>query len=218
MHKLPKEKIEETADLINEEWPRSRSSRVANLERSRDALPLSVVLLQQQQQRPQTEGEEAEEEVVVGHAKLSKVDEGAEEDETALLVESVVVRRSLRGQGLGRKVMEGVEAEALRRGFNVLYLATTDQVPFYTRLGFVPCDHPVSSLGFNAKRINTFALGNLVSVLQKRQQDALASSSASSASSSASGCCANDSKDDADDDTDSAVRCAGAFWLKKRLS
>lgn len=220
VHELPREKVEETADLINEEWPRSKASRVANLEKSRDAFPLSLVLLSR------NEGDATEQ--VVGHAKLSKVDDGAEEGETALLVESVVIKKSLRGKGLGRKVMEAVQDEAQRRGFNVLYLATNDQVPFYERLGFEITSHSVSSLGFNAKRINTFALGNLVSILHKRQQQhqqqfdqqESASGSPSPASQSSSGACSSSCKQSADDDEEdesASSRCAGASWLKKRI-
>lgn len=225
VHELPREKVEETADLINEEWPRSKSSRVANLERSRDAFPLSLVLLS----RNEADGTEE----VVGHAKLSKVDDGAEDGEEALLVESVVIRKSLRGKGLGRKVMEAVQDEAQRRGFNVLYLATNDQVAFYERLGFEITSHSVSSLGFNAKRINTFALGNLVSILHKRQQQhqqqfdqqesanesspsTLPPPSSSSSSCASSSSCKQNSEEDEEDEC-AASRCAGASWLKKRI-
>lgn len=53
-----------------------------------------------------------------------------------VFVESVVVRKDLRGQGLGRRIMEACEKICRQRGHKQLRLTTTDQEAFYTRLGY----------------------------------------------------------------------------------
>jgi predicted GNAT family N-acyltransferase len=52
-------------------------------------------------------------------------------------VERVAVLRPLRGSGLGRRLMDAVEAEAARRALPELLLhAQTAVIDFYTRLGW----------------------------------------------------------------------------------
>ncbi|XP_057343208.1 N-alpha-acetyltransferase 80 isoform X1 [Manis pentadactyla] len=129
------------ADLINEQWPRSRASRLHSLGQSSDAFPLCVMLLSP---RP-TPGAAP---IVVGHARLSRVLDRPQ----SLLVETVVVARALRGQGFGRCLMEGLEAFAQARGFRRLHLTTHDQLYFYAHLGY-QLGEPVQGLVFTSQRL-----------------------------------------------------------------
>ncbi|XP_066206419.1 LOW QUALITY PROTEIN: hyaluronidase-3-like [Saccopteryx leptura] len=90
------ELLDACADLINEQWPRSRASRLHSLGQSSDNFPLCLVLLSPHP----TPGKAS---IVVGHARLSRVLDRPQ----SLLVETVVVARALRGRGFGRCLMEG---------------------------------------------------------------------------------------------------------------
>ncbi|OGE31864.1 hypothetical protein A2631_01935 [Candidatus Daviesbacteria bacterium RIFCSPHIGHO2_01_FULL_44_29] len=66
-------------------------------------------------------------------------------------IQSIWVDQSLRGQDWGTKLMEQVEAEAIKRGCKIAYTNTfTWQAPeFYKKLGYVQygelVDHPVGN-------------------------------------------------------------------------
>ncbi|XP_008051619.1 N-acetyltransferase 6 [Carlito syrichta] len=135
------ELLDACADLINEQWPRSRASRLHSLGQSSDAFPLCLMLLSP---RPTPEAEP----IVVGHARLSRVLDRPH----SLLVETVVVARALRGRGFGRRLMEGLEAFAQARGFHKLHLTTHDQLHFYAHLGY-HLGEPVQGLVFTSRRL-----------------------------------------------------------------
>ncbi|CAO2633646.1 N-alpha-acetyltransferase 80 [Lemmus lemmus] len=131
------------ADLINDQWPRSRASRLHSLGQSSDAFPLCLMLLSPHP----TPGASP---IVVGHARLSRVLDHPH----SLLVETVVVARALRGRGFGRRLMEGLEAFAQARGFRRLHLTTHDQLYFYAHLGY-HLGEPVQGLVFTNRRLPT---------------------------------------------------------------
>lgn len=135
------ELLDACADLINEQWPRSRASRLHSLGQSSDAFPLCLMLLS-----PSPTPEAAP--IVVGHARLSRVLDRPQ----SLLVETVVVARALRGRGFGRRLMEGLEVFAQARGFRRLHLTTHDQLQFYAHLGY-QLGEPVQGLVFTSQRL-----------------------------------------------------------------
>ncbi|XP_069861417.1 N-alpha-acetyltransferase 80 [Dipodomys merriami] len=135
------ELLDACADLINDQWPRSRASRLHSLGQSSDAFPLCLMLLS-----PHPSPEAAP--TVVGHARLSRVLDRPQ----SLLVETVVVARALRGRGFGRRLMEGLEAFARARGFRRLHLTTHDQLHFYAHLGY-KLGEPVQGLVFASRRL-----------------------------------------------------------------
>lgn len=134
------------ADLINDQWPRSRASRLHSLGQSSDAFPLCLMLLSPHP----TPGAAP---IVVGHARLSRVLDHPH----SLLVETVVVARALRGRGFGRRLMEGLEVFARARGFRRLHLTTHDQLYFYAHLGY-QLGEPVQGLVFTSRRLPTTLL------------------------------------------------------------
>jgi len=75
---------------------------------------------------------------VVGAIVMKTTDEG-------FYIDNVAVRPAVRGQGAGRVLLELAEAEARRRGYHSLYLAThelmTENRSLYTRIGYVEYDH-----------------------------------------------------------------------------
>ncbi|XP_072506730.1 N-alpha-acetyltransferase 80 [Notamacropus eugenii] len=133
---LRPELLDACADLINQEWPRSRASRLHSLGQSSDSFPLCLALLGP----PPTPGALP---MVLGHSRLSRV---ATHDHS-LLVETVVVARALRGQGFGRRLMEATEAFARARGFRQLHLTTHDKQHFYAHLGY-KLGKPVQGVAF----------------------------------------------------------------------
>ncbi|EHB14833.1 N-acetyltransferase 6, partial [Heterocephalus glaber] len=140
------ELMDACADLINDQWPRSRASRLHSLGQSSDAFPLCLLLLS-----PHPTAEASP--IVVGHARLSRVLDRPQ----SLLVETVVVARALRGRGFGRRLMEGLEDFARVRGFRRLHLTTHDQLYFYAHLGY-HLGEPVQGLVFSSQQLPTSLL------------------------------------------------------------
>jgi ribosomal protein S18 acetylase RimI-like enzyme len=77
---------------------------------------------------------------VVGAIVLQVTDEG-------FYVNNVAVRPSVKGQGVGRQLLELAEAEARRRGYSSIYLATHELMvenrALYTRIGYVEYEQRV---------------------------------------------------------------------------
>ena len=65
-------------------------------------------------------------------------------DEEGFLIDNVAVEPSHRGEGLGKALLEYAEAEALRAGFDSIYLYThemmTENLALYSRIGYVEYD------------------------------------------------------------------------------
>lgn len=140
------ELMEDVALLINSEWPRSMGARLAQLRSSSDQLPTSLLLLKNDL-------------VVLGHVKLSPV--GSHPD--CCFVESVVVAKDCRGQGLGTLLMRHAELYCMTRlRLKCIYLSTVDQMQFYSKLGYTECE-PISIYGnANFRRPNPAATGKKV--------------------------------------------------------
>ena len=62
-------------------------------------------------------------------------------------VDNVAVRPSVKGQGIGRTLLQLAEREAIRRGYGSIYLATHEQMienrALYERIGYVQYDQRV---------------------------------------------------------------------------
>lgn len=52
------------------------------------------------------------------------------------LLRSLAVEASRRGDGLGRRLVQAIEAHARRHGIHSLYLLTTGAAPYFARLGY----------------------------------------------------------------------------------
>nr|XP_054759697.1 N-alpha-acetyltransferase 80-like [Lytechinus pictus] len=116
-------------EILNDEWPRSKAARLHSITKSCPTLPYSLILVEN-------------ESTVVGYCRLAKVIS----DDKSVLVESVVVDKKRRGQGLGRCVMEMAEQHAAKAGFHRMYLCTKDKQGFYQHLGYSFCK-PVNTVG-----------------------------------------------------------------------
>lgn len=115
--------------LINSEWPRSEVARMRSLEASCDNLPTSLVLTRDFNQ------------TVLAHVKLSPY------QMNSCFMESVVVDKAFRGQGLGKLLMKYAEeycADFLN--LECIYLSTTDQIGFYGKLMYTICP-PINLYG-----------------------------------------------------------------------
>uniref|UniRef100_A0A182PV95 FHA domain-containing protein n=1 Tax=Anopheles epiroticus TaxID=199890 RepID=A0A182PV95_9DIPT len=122
-----RELMDQCIALINSEWPRSYTARLWSLESSKETLPTSFVL---------TTKNGKDETTVLAHAKLSPIPA----DPAAVFVESVVVTRERRGQGIGRLLMQEVEKHCFHKlHLKTIYLSTIDQEAFYAKLGYKLC-------------------------------------------------------------------------------
>ncbi|XP_067159737.1 N-alpha-acetyltransferase 80 [Apteryx mantelli] len=151
LHQRP-ELMEACAQLLGEEWGKSRASRLHSLQRSSDAFPTCLVLLQSwgPAEPPAAEKSPCQ---LLGHVRLSRVVGHPH----SLFVESVVVPRALRGKGYGRKLMEATEQYARARGFHCLHLTTHDKQHFYAHLGYTLAE-PVQIMAFLSPGISAEVL------------------------------------------------------------
>ncbi|GFG28410.1 hypothetical protein Cfor_11338 [Coptotermes formosanus] len=149
IHRYP-QLMDQCCDLINMEWPRSKTARLRRLEMSCDSFPTCLVLVCSNE--------------VLGHSKLSSLPSLP----LGCLIESVVVHPEHRGKGLGKFLMTKSEDHARRQGMETLYLYTKDKQGFYSKIGYTECE-PVQIygqhvLGQNSKNVplnETDAKGNI---------------------------------------------------------
>lgn len=150
IHKFP-ELIAQCCRLINSEWPRSEVARMRSLEASCDNLPTSLVLTRDFNQS------------VLAHLKISAIHSKPH----CCFIESVVVDKKFRGQGLGKIIMQ--YAEDYCREYlliDTIYLSTIDQVGFYEKLNYEKCS-PVSQFG--PRNCSFPSLGNLRKTYMKKE-------------------------------------------------
>lgn len=111
-----------------------------SLQSSKDSLPTCLVLTNS---TPSKSDNEDESPTVLAHLKLTPIPSIP----SACFIETVVVWKSLRGQGIGKYIMN--EAEKYCKfvlKLDEIYLSTTDKQDFYKKLGYEPCA-PVSIFG-----------------------------------------------------------------------
>ncbi|KAG5670473.1 N-alpha-acetyltransferase 80 [Polypedilum vanderplanki] len=138
IHRYP-ELINQTIKLINEEWPRSIGARLHSLQSSKDTLPTCLVLINSSK----TNDEIKCEHTVLAHLKLTPIPSIP----LACFIESVVVWKELRGQGIGRYLMNKAEDYCkCHLKCRQIYLSTIDKEEFYKKLGYEPCE-PISIFG-----------------------------------------------------------------------
>lgn len=97
---------DECIELINQEWPRSDTARKLSLERSSNHdPPMAFVLLN------------ADDKSLVGFARFLHILNYAGK---AALFETVVIKRELRGKGLGKVLMELLKTKAKEREYDLV--------------------------------------------------------------------------------------------------
>src|SRR5690242_7592843 len=110
LHDCP-QLLNDCALLLNEEWPRSLTARLHSLEKSCDSLPISLILVNNENR-------------LLGHIRVKK----EFTDTNSAFIESLVIEKSLRGNGLGKWLMNETEAIVRDMGFKKISLTTTDQM------------------------------------------------------------------------------------------
>uniref|UniRef100_A0A914DSY3 N-acetyltransferase domain-containing protein n=1 Tax=Acrobeloides nanus TaxID=290746 RepID=A0A914DSY3_9BILA len=137
---------DECISLLNKEWPRSVVQREASMQRSLNKTPpMSLILLHEEDHK------------LVGYAKLCTLPNNSD----GCWVESVIIQHELRGSGLGRVLMNFIEAKANEFNFNQIFLSTEDKEAFYLKCGYVRCP-PVLNFGANAGLFAKRNLGKLM--------------------------------------------------------
>ncbi|KAK2709827.1 hypothetical protein QYM36_013485 [Artemia franciscana] len=104
--------------------------RMHTLESSSDEFPTSLVLIDSTTKEP------------IGHARVSKVPR----ENDACFVESVIIRKDLRGKGYGTQLMQLTEEYLASKEIKTVYLSTIDKQSFYQRIGYIFCE-PVNIWG-----------------------------------------------------------------------
>ncbi|XP_045502992.1 N-alpha-acetyltransferase 80 [Colias croceus] len=129
LHKHP-EFLEACCEMINDEWPRSRTARMMSLTASCDKLPTSLILIDNQLH-------------LLGHAKLTRLPSIPH----SCFIETVVIKKNMRGKKLGSFLMRQVELYCKKvLNLKMLHLSTKGQEDFYAKLGYTLCA-PVSIYG-----------------------------------------------------------------------
>lgn len=119
-----------SATFLNTEWPRSMGSREHSQKKScRKTPPMSFLLL------------ESDSDEIVGHSRVTRLPNR----DTALWIESVMIKKDQRGRGLGKLLMIETEKWMLANGYDEAFLSTEDQCRFYESIGYSNCDPIVHS-------------------------------------------------------------------------
>ncbi|CAB3248685.1 unnamed protein product [Arctia plantaginis] len=117
-------------ELINDEWPRSETARMISLQASCNHLPTSLILIN-------------DKEYLLGHCKLTAIPSIPE----SCFIETVVIKKSMRGRKLGSHLMKQVEKYCKNvLQLKMLHLSTKGQENFYAKLGYEICA-PISIYG-----------------------------------------------------------------------
>lgn len=111
--------IEQCIDLLNDEWPREKATRMKTLQKSTNDFPLCLVLVD-------------ENEAVIGFVKLSS----ERPFNMNIFLESLIVSKANRSKGFGRFIMSQVEQIVKSSGYGRITLTTTDKEAFYLKMGF----------------------------------------------------------------------------------
>jgi len=151
-----KDLIRDCAILINEEWRMSETAREHMVERSANAEPPMAFLLMDNERNE-----------LLGYARLFwvlNINEG-----NCLMIDTVVIRREMRGRGLGKLFMNELKTEAIERGCKMLLLTTEDKVEFYIKCGYRRCQDlvPIADLG------KKFPVAHRLASLTEQQQPQL---------------------------------------------
>lgn len=121
--------LDSCCELLNSEWPRSKTARLRSFNGSCKTLPANILLLDDTK--------------LIGHLKLSPIPSIS----NGCFIESVVIQKELRGKGYGSHIMllsENYCKNTLK--LDVIYLSTKGQEKFYEKLGYRECE-PISIYG-----------------------------------------------------------------------
>lgn len=114
-----------------------------SLESSKDSLPTCLVLTNSKSSISDNKSGDDENPSVLAHLKLTPIPSLP----FACFIESVVVWKSLRGQGVGSYFMNEAEKYCkFNLKLEVIYLSTKDKIEFYKKLGYEVCE-PISIFG-----------------------------------------------------------------------
>jgi N-acetylglutamate synthase-like GNAT family acetyltransferase len=113
--------INHVIELLNDEWPQSKTIRMRRLERSCNEFPLSYILIDNKDQ-------------LIGYCYVDRL----LDDEQSVIVESVCIDRKLRGNGYGRILMKLLEDKLHEQESKIemIYLTTIDKRQFYEKCGY----------------------------------------------------------------------------------
>ncbi|KAJ7390811.1 N-acetyltransferase 6 [Desmophyllum pertusum] len=127
--------LEETANLLNSEWRKTLTGRLHYLSEGQDDLPCSLILLQKDDQGHTR---------VIGHSRLNQVLGKPK----ATFLTCVLIEKTQRGCGLGKKLMQLTETYVSQLGCTAIYLSTFEKYEFYKHLGYQNCSEvtPVKTM------------------------------------------------------------------------
>ncbi|XP_063986001.1 N-alpha-acetyltransferase 80 isoform X2 [Diachasmimorpha longicaudata] len=121
MHERP-DLLKETSRLINSQWPASERRRLRTLEASCDNFPINLLLLKDNR--------------VLGHCRISRMPS----KEDSCFIETFVIDREYRSQGLGSKLLHAAGELMSKKGIKNSFLSTKGQEKFYSKNGYKICE------------------------------------------------------------------------------
>ncbi|XP_053200294.1 N-alpha-acetyltransferase 80-like [Panonychus citri] len=131
--------MDDCCSLLNQEWPRSKTARIHSLSKSSDYFPMCLCLIDDGDNNSiikletNSNGDPLDKPIgqLIGHVKVSR---GSLEGEA--YIESLIICKSRRGQGLGSQFMVSIEQFIKSIGFTSITLHTIDASNFYSKLGY----------------------------------------------------------------------------------
>ena len=207
--------------MLNEQWPRSESSRTRWLRNSSPTLPTSYVLT--------CSNSESGENDVIGHARVAaSLRVGGTTSVVSGIVTSLIIHKDHRRQGFGRVLLSLVEERCQTlHGFGRVVLWSNDQVQFYESCGYIKCT-PLRVVSAAVSKLGTEGLNSLESMLKTRMRMApepeLMATTKTEESNSSSAVTSSDASSTAtatlklsEEDTGDGADASMSTWLSKRV-
>uniref|UniRef100_A0AC35TJ03 N-acetyltransferase domain-containing protein n=1 Tax=Rhabditophanes sp. KR3021 TaxID=114890 RepID=A0AC35TJ03_9BILA len=132
--------------MINEEWPRSETSRQRSLQKTSSSKPPMALIFVKKNKEKKYSRED-----LFGHLKLCDLPYN---EDGGCWVESFLIKVTNQGQGLGKIMLKLLEDVARSFNFSVIYLSTHVE-KFYLKAGYVECEK-ITNMGANSGLLSRF--------------------------------------------------------------
>ncbi|KAL7562304.1 hypothetical protein ACA910_014521 [Epithemia clementina (nom. ined.)] len=217
--------LEDIVCLLHNQWPQVipkstatttgeggayREKIVQTIDQRNHGLPCSYLMILGKRDDEKEDQASHHLQQVIGHGRLTECFESA--GGNAAAASYILIDSKFRGQGWGRKLMSLLEEEARRLGYHYVYLWTTTEIPFYQKIGYVPCQR-VSLKRECLKSLKTDQVQSLETMIVRKSQKCANKSSIKSTSFNETILLTPSSNAD---DADSSST-ADDVWLRKRL-
>ncbi|OAF67911.1 hypothetical protein A3Q56_04354 [Intoshia linei] len=135
------EYVYQTACFLSSEWNINFDKRIEKLHLSNNKSPYNCIIINEQEIYENAHTDDYGNDIkctykIVAHGRYCLLDTF----KTSCIIESILVKKSYRNQGLGRQIMKSLIEIIRCKGCSDVYIATYDQQNFYKKINFIECE------------------------------------------------------------------------------